>query len=39
LAALPADVRAKMRLVHYPDEFDRLASVIEPLVQGRVYEV
>lgn len=39
LAELPAAVRAKMRLVHYPDEFDAAGSVIEPLVQGRVYGV
>lgn len=37
LAALPAELRAKMRLIHYPDEFDRAASVIEALVQGRRY--
>lgn len=39
LAALPADLRRKMRLIHYPDDFDLAASVIEPLVQGRAYEV
>ena len=39
LAALPAELRAKMRLIHYPDAFDRDASVIEPLEQGRVYPV
>lgn len=39
LAALPADLRAKMRLIHYPDGFDAAGSVIEPLVQGRRYEV
>jgi ribonuclease BN (tRNA processing enzyme) len=39
LAELPADVRAKMRLVHYPDELDLEASVIEPLREGRVYAV
>lgn len=37
LAALPAELRAKMRLIHYPDDFDLAASVIEPLVQGRRY--
>ncbi|MCB9594963.1 MAG: ribonuclease Z [Sandaracinaceae bacterium] len=36
LAELPAALRAKMRLIHYPDDFDLDASVIEPLVQGRV---
>lgn len=36
LAALPADLRAKMRLVHYPDGFDLSSSVIRPLQQGEV---
>lgn len=35
LAALPAELRARMRLIHYPDEFDLAGSAIEPLVQGR----
>ncbi len=39
LAALPAELRARMRLIHYPDDFDTRASVIEPLVQGRRYNV
>ena len=39
LAALPDALRAKMRLIHYPDDFDRGASVIEPLEQGRTYRV
>lgn len=39
LAALAPDVRARMRLIHYPDDFDLANSVIEPLAQGRVYEV
>jgi ribonuclease BN (tRNA processing enzyme) len=39
LAALPAAVRDKMRLIHYPDDFDPAASVIEPLRQGRSYAV
>lgn len=39
LAALPADLRAKMRLIHYPDDFDLAASRIEPLEQGRRYAV
>jgi hypothetical protein len=39
LAALPAWLRAKMRLTHLPDDFDADASAIEPLRQGRVYEV
>lgn len=39
LAALPAELRAKMRLVHYPDEFDLAASVIEPLREGSIVHV
>lgn len=39
LAALPALLCAKMRLTHYPDDFDVQSSVIEPLRQGRIYEV
>jgi ribonuclease BN (tRNA processing enzyme) len=39
LAALPADVRAKMRLIHYPDDFDQGSSVIEPLQEGTLYRV
>lgn len=34
LARLPAALRAKMRLIHYPDDFERAASVISPLEQG-----
>jgi ribonuclease BN (tRNA processing enzyme) len=39
LAELPADLRAKMRLIHCPDDFDRGGSSIETLVQGKRYEV
>jgi ribonuclease BN (tRNA processing enzyme) len=39
LAALPQALRAKMRLIHYPDNFDVDQSVIEPLHQGRLYLV
>ncbi len=39
LAALPANLRAKMRLIHYPDDFNLAASNIEPLAQGRRYSV
>jgi len=39
LAALPESLRAKMRLTHYPDDFDVNSSVIEPLRQGRIYEL
>jgi ribonuclease BN (tRNA processing enzyme) len=37
LAELPAELRARMRLIHYPDDFDRGASVIEALEPGRRY--
>jgi ribonuclease BN (tRNA processing enzyme) len=37
LAELPAEVRRKMRLVHYPDDFDQAASSIELLRQGQAY--
>ena len=41
LASLPAGLRARMRLIHYPDAFDPLdaRSAIEPLRQGRLYPV
>ncbi|MEM6928880.1 MAG: MBL fold metallo-hydrolase [Myxococcota bacterium] len=39
LAALPAPLRARMWLVHYPDSFDVEASVIEPLREGGVYAI
>jgi ribonuclease BN (tRNA processing enzyme) len=39
LAALPPVVRDKMRLIHYPDDFDVTSSVVEPLRQGRSYSV
>jgi ribonuclease BN (tRNA processing enzyme) len=39
LAALPGDIRAKLRLIHYPDDFDLHSSVIEPLCQGRCYSI
>lgn len=39
LAALPEALRAKMWLVHYPDEFNVDASVIEPLRQGGTYAI
>ncbi len=35
LARLPASLRSRMRLIHYPDEFDTAASEIEALRQGR----
>lgn len=39
LAALPAELRARMRLIHYPDSFDIGASNIECLRQGQHYNV
>lgn len=39
LAALPAEIRQKMRLIHAPDGFDEDNSTIEMLKQGRVYNV
>lgn len=39
LAALPEALRRRMRLVHYPDDFDHEGSIIEPLRQGQRYEV
>ncbi len=39
LAALPEPLRRRMWLNHYTDDFDVEASVIEPLRQGRRYEV
>lgn len=39
LAALPAELRARMRLIHYTDMFDLGASVITPLREGDVLRV
>ncbi len=39
LAALPDSVRNRMRLIHYPDDFDAKESVIEVLKQGELYQV
>ncbi len=39
LAALPGSLRSKMRITHLPDDFDVESGAIEPLRQGRVYEV
>ena len=36
LAALPADLRARMRLIHYPDGFDTSGSAIAALSEGEV---
>jgi ribonuclease BN (tRNA processing enzyme) len=39
LAALPAALRSRMRLIHYMDSFDTEASVIQPLREGMVLRV
>jgi ribonuclease BN (tRNA processing enzyme) len=39
LAALPDPVRRKLRLIHYPDFFEPADGAVEPLVQGRRYEL
>lgn len=39
LAALPANLRDKMLLIHYPDDFALDGRAIEPLRQGRFYDV
>jgi ribonuclease BN (tRNA processing enzyme) len=39
LAALPANLRQRMRLVHYPDQFDSKTSAIQPLSEGEVLHV
>jgi ribonuclease BN (tRNA processing enzyme) len=39
LAQLPAELRAKMRLIHYMDGFDCAASSITCLCEGEVLRV
>ena len=39
LLKLDPSLRSKMRLNHYPDDFDHNLCNIEPLVEGRVYVV
>jgi ribonuclease BN (tRNA processing enzyme) len=39
LAELPAELRARMRLIHFTDQFDLAASVIAPLAEGDVLAV
>jgi ribonuclease BN (tRNA processing enzyme) len=39
LAKLPAELRRKMRLIHYPDAFEDLESAIELLQEGAVLSV
>jgi ribonuclease BN (tRNA processing enzyme) len=39
LNALPAELQAKIRLVHLPDRFDPFATPLKPLQQGEVLEL
>lgn len=39
LAGLPAALRRRMRLIHYPDDFDLEHSAIEPLIPGFFYRI
>jgi len=39
LNALPDDLRARMRLIHLPDDFDPSCTDIRPLGEGEVLEV
>ncbi|MEM9692150.1 MAG: MBL fold metallo-hydrolase [Myxococcota bacterium] len=39
LARLPAELRSRMRLIHYPDQLDLSASAIAPAREGDVLEV
>jgi ribonuclease BN (tRNA processing enzyme) len=34
LAELPEPLRRRMRLIHFPDEFDRASSAVVPLDEG-----
>jgi hypothetical protein len=39
LAALPAETRDRMRLIHYPDTLDLGSNVVTPLHEGQVLAV
>jgi len=39
LAGLPREIREKMRLIHYPDDFDPKGSAIGCLEEGRMRDV
>jgi ribonuclease BN (tRNA processing enzyme) len=39
LCALPPELRSRMRLIHYPDAFDRESSSIPALRQGQLVEL
>jgi ribonuclease BN (tRNA processing enzyme) len=39
LSELPEPLRRKMRLIHFADDFQPANGAIEPLVQGRLYQL
>ena len=39
LNALPDDLRAKMRLIHLPDDFDHACTDIRPLAEGELIDL
>jgi ribonuclease BN (tRNA processing enzyme) len=39
LVALPENIRGKIRLIHYADDFDLTGSIMAPLRQGEMYHV
>jgi ribonuclease BN (tRNA processing enzyme) len=39
LAALPAETRDRLRLIHYPDTLDLVSSAVTPLHEGQVLAV
>ncbi len=39
LLGVAPEIRAKMRLIHYPDEFDTTTSEIPALLEGQVIEI
>lgn len=39
LARLPGELRSRMRLIHYPDGFETIASAIAPLREGDILPV
>lgn len=39
LTRLPASIKQRMRLIHYPDDFNTATSPIEALCQGVVYHI
>ncbi|MBN2802056.1 MAG: MBL fold metallo-hydrolase [Deltaproteobacteria bacterium] len=39
LRQLPDEIKNKMKLIHYPDNFHLRQGIIEPLIEGRLYTV